>query len=188
MRADLVSSSSEGLHDDGSVRVLASDREDGLSDVDSGNGSVGLTPRTSHTLRQPIGSGARQGLVASDDVERVHSDSEVERLLSGRLDDVLVGTDSGGLEGLGRDLLVLVRDEVRAEGEVVDRRLLSAEIEDSDLEQREQREREGGGLGVSTTRNLACPPRALPVRARKESHPLLGRADAPWDPELLGCT
>ena len=81
----------------------------------------------------PIGSGARQGLVASDDVEGVNSDPQVEGVLSGGLDDVLVGTNSSSLEGLGGDLLVLVGDEVAAEGEVVDGGLLSSKIEDSDL-------------------------------------------------------
>lgn len=82
---------------------------------------------------EPIGSGTGQGLVASDDVEGVNSDPQVESVLSGGLDDVLVGTNSGGLEGLGGDLLVLVGDEVAAEGEVVDGSLLSSKIEDSDL-------------------------------------------------------
>jgi hypothetical protein len=50
---NLVSSSSKGLHDDGSVDVLASDGKDGLSNVDSGDGSVGLSPSSSHTLGQP---------------------------------------------------------------------------------------------------------------------------------------
>jgi hypothetical protein len=65
---ELVSSSSEGLHDDGSVLVSASDRHDDLATkrsaligekkqvdihVDSGNGSVGFTPSSSHTLLQP---------------------------------------------------------------------------------------------------------------------------------------
>jgi hypothetical protein len=66
-------------------------------------------------------------------VKGVDSDPQVESLLSGGLDDVLVGTNSGGLERLRGDLLVLVRDEMAAEGEVVDGRLLSAEIENSDL-------------------------------------------------------
>lgn len=57
----------------------------------------------------------------------------MEGVLSGSLDDVLVGTDSGSLESLRGDLLVLVRNQVAAEGEVVDRSLLSSEVEDTDL-------------------------------------------------------
>jgi hypothetical protein len=57
----------------------------------------------------------------------------VEGLLSGGLHDVLVGANSGSLESLRRELLVLVGDEVAAEGEVIDGSLLSSEVVDSDL-------------------------------------------------------
>jgi len=66
-------------------------------------------------------------------VEGVGADTQVETLLAGVLDEVLVGADTGGLEGLGAQLLILVGDEVDAEREVVDVRTLSAEIEDADL-------------------------------------------------------
>jgi hypothetical protein len=66
-------------------------------------------------------------------VEGVDSDSHVEGLLSGSLHDVLVGADTSGLESLGRKLLILVRDKVAAEGEVIDGSLLSTKIVDSDL-------------------------------------------------------
>ena len=45
----------------------------------------------------------------------------------------LVGADTGGLEGLGTELLILVGDEVDAQREVVNLRTLAAEIEDADL-------------------------------------------------------
>ena len=60
-------------------------------------------------------------------------DPQVERVLSRGLDDVLVAANTGGLEGLRRDLLVLVRDQVGAEGEVIDRGPLSAQVEDPNL-------------------------------------------------------
>ena len=136
-------------------------KEDVHSHVDSGDGTVRLSPSTSHTLLQPIGTGARQHFVDSDDVEGVHSDSHVEGLLSGGLHDVLVGANSGSLESLRRELLVLVRDKVAAEGEVIDGSLLSSEIVDSDLgvrnttvvsglgePARELRSRRGGGAYV----------------------------------------
>jgi hypothetical protein len=47
--------------------------------------------------------------------------------------NVLVGTDTGGLKSLGRQLLVLVGDEVNASGEVIDGSLLATEVEDADL-------------------------------------------------------
>lgn len=47
--------------------------------------------------------------------------------------DVLVGANTGSLEGLRGDLLILVGDEVNAEGELVDVGLLATEIEDANL-------------------------------------------------------
>lgn len=47
--------------------------------------------------------------------------------------NVLVGANTGSLEGLGGDLLILVGDEVNAEGELVDVGLLATEIEDANL-------------------------------------------------------
>lgn len=64
---------------------------------------------------------------------RVGADAQVEALLAGDLDEVLVGADARRLERLGRELLVLVGDEVDAEREVVDRCALAAEVEDADL-------------------------------------------------------
>nr|GFD53621.1 hypothetical protein [Tanacetum cinerariifolium] len=57
----------------------------------------------------------------------------METFLSGNLDEVLVGANTGGLESLGRQLLVLVGDEVDAEREVVYAGLLATEVEDADL-------------------------------------------------------
>jgi hypothetical protein len=66
-------------------------------------------------------------------VEGVGADAQVETLLAGKLDEVLVGANTGGLEGLGAQLLILVGDEVDAEREVVDVGALAAKIEDADL-------------------------------------------------------
>lgn len=57
----------------------------------------------------------------------------METFLSGRLDEVLVGADTGSFKSLGAQLLVLVGNEVNAEREVIDGRTLSAKIEDTDL-------------------------------------------------------
>ena len=57
----------------------------------------------------------------------------METFLSGVLDKVLVGANTGGLEGLGAQLLILVGDEVDAEREVVDGSTLTAEIENANL-------------------------------------------------------
>ncbi len=61
------------------------------------------------------------------------ADAEVETFLARVLDQVLVGANTGGLEGLGAQLLILVGDEVDAEGEVVHVGLLAAKIEDANL-------------------------------------------------------
>lgn len=49
------------------------------------------------------------------------------------MENVLVGANTGGLEGLGRQLLILVGDHVHTGGEVVNVGLLTAQIEDADL-------------------------------------------------------
>lgn len=64
---------------------------------------------------------------------RVGADTQVEALLAGHLDEVLVGADTRRLEGLGAQLLILVGDQVDAEREVVDGSTLAAEVEDTDL-------------------------------------------------------
>ena len=57
----------------------------------------------------------------------------METLLASVLDQVLVGANTGGLEGLGAQLLILVGDEVDAEREVVNVGTLAAKIEDANL-------------------------------------------------------
>jgi hypothetical protein len=130
---ELVLGAAEGLKSEVTVGVTSADAHDDLADVDTGNSTVGLAPGTTHTSLQSIGTGARQHLVDADDVERMGADAEVETLLAGVLDEVLVGADTGGLEGLGAQLLILVGDKVDAEGEVVDVGTLAAKIEDADL-------------------------------------------------------
>lgn len=113
--------------------IAGADTQDDLANVDTGDSAVRLAPGTTHTGLQSIGTGARQHLVDSDDVEGVGADAQVETLLAAVLDEVLVGANAGGLEGLGAQLLILVGDEVDAEREVVDVGTLAAEIEDANL-------------------------------------------------------
>ena len=82
---------------------------------------------------QSIGTSARQHLVDTDDVVGVDADTEMERFLSTVLDEVLVGANTGGLERLGGQLLVLVGDQVNAEREVIYVGLLATKVEDADL-------------------------------------------------------
>jgi hypothetical protein len=59
-----------------------------LTDVNTGNGSVWLSPSTTHTSLQSIGTSARQHLVDTDDVIWVGADTKMEILLSSGLDEV----------------------------------------------------------------------------------------------------
>ena len=111
--------------------VTAADRQEDLANVDTGDSAVGLTPGTTHTGLQSIGTSARQHLVDTDDVVRVGTDAQVEGVLATRLDHVLVGANTGGFKSLGTQLLVLVGDEVDAERELIDTSTLAAKIEDS---------------------------------------------------------
>jgi hypothetical protein len=113
--------------------VTSADAHDDLADVDASNSSVRLAPRTTHSRLQSIGTGAGQHLVDADDVVRVGADSQVETFLSGQLDEILVGANAGRLEGFRAQLLILVRDHVNAQGEVINSRALSAKVENADL-------------------------------------------------------
>jgi hypothetical protein len=66
-------------------------------------------------------------------VEGVDTNSHVERVLTGNLGDVLVGTDTGSFQSLRGNLLVLIREKVNGQRELIDGGLLSAEIVDTDL-------------------------------------------------------
>jgi hypothetical protein len=129
----LVLRSPERLKSGSAVRIPRSDREDNLANVHTSNGTVGLAESTTHTGLQSIGTGARQHLVDTDDMVRVGADTKMETFLSGNLDEVLVGANTGGFEGLRGQLLVLVGDEVNAERELVDVGTLTTEVEDTDL-------------------------------------------------------
>jgi len=85
-----------------------------LANVDTRHSTIGLAKGTTHTGLQSIGTSARQHLVDADDVVGVGADTEMETFLSGHLDEVLVGTDTGGFERLRGQLLVFVGNEVNA--------------------------------------------------------------------------
>jgi hypothetical protein len=57
----------------------------------------------------------------------------MERILARSLGDVFVGTDTGSLESLARELFILVRNEMAAEGKVIDGCTFAAQVEDTDL-------------------------------------------------------
>jgi hypothetical protein len=129
----LVLATPQSLKSNGAVGVPRPDGHKDLANVDTGDKTVGLAESTTHTRLQSIGTSARQHLVDTDDVVGVDTDTEMEGFLSGSLDEVLVGADTGGFERLGGKLLVLVGDQVDAEREVVYVGLLATEVEDADL-------------------------------------------------------
>lgn len=90
-----------------------------MANLDTGDSSVRLSVSTTHTGLKSICTSARQHLVDSDDVVRVDTDTHVEGILSGGLDNVLVCANTGSLESFGRELFVLVGDQVSAEWELV---------------------------------------------------------------------
>lgn len=88
----------------------------------------------------PISSGTGQHLVDADHVEGVQTHTDVELVLSAVLHHVLVAANTSSLQGFGRQLLVLVGDQVHAQREVLHAGLLATQIEDTDL-----------GIGHTTT-------------------------------------
>lgn len=133
MSTYLVLATPQSLKSDSAVRIPSPDGHEDLTNVDTSDKTVGLAESTTHTRLQSIGTSARQHLVDTDDVEGVDADTEMERFLSSALDEVLVGANTGGFQSLGRQLLVLVGDQVDAEREVVYVGLLATEVEDADL-------------------------------------------------------
>lgn len=130
---ELVLGSSESFDGGSTVRVTGSDGQDDLANVDTSDGTVGLSPGTTHTSLQSIGTGTGQHLIDTDDVEWVASDTHVETVLSSNLDEILVGANTGGFKSLGAQLFVLIGNEMDAERELVDTGTLSSKIEDTDL-------------------------------------------------------
>lgn len=68
----------------------------------------------------PIRASTRQHLVDAKDVERVHTNPQVERVFASGLCYILVGANTRSLQRFARELLILVGDKVTAEGEVID--------------------------------------------------------------------
>lgn len=87
----------------------------------------------SGTKYAPIGSSTRQHLVDTDDVVGVNPDPQVERIFSGRLGDIFVCANTGSFKGLTRELLILVRHQMAAEGEFIDRCTFASQIENTNL-------------------------------------------------------
>jgi len=130
---ELVLRSAESLKSSSLVGVLGTDGQKDLPNVDTGDSPVWLTPSTSHTSLQSIGTSTRQHLVDADDVEWMGTNSHMETVLSGNLYQVFVGANTGSFESLGGELFVLIGDEMDAEWELVDTSTLTSQVEDTNL-------------------------------------------------------
>jgi len=130
---ELEFGSPERLDDMGLMRILATDADHGLSDVDTSDQTLGFAESSSHSSLEPISSGARQHFVDADDVEGVNADAHVERVLAHKFYHILVGANTSGFEGLGGELFILVGDHVDAERELIDSGPLPSQIVNTDL-------------------------------------------------------
>jgi len=61
------------------------------------------------------------------------AETHVESVLAHELHHVLVGANTRGFQGLGGELFILVGDHVDAERELIDARLLTTQVVNTDL-------------------------------------------------------
>ncbi len=123
----------DGLDDVRFAGVFSPHGQQHLSDGNPGGHADGLAVGVSHSRGEPIGAGARQHLVGPNDVEGMDADANVVSVFSHGVGQVLVDGDATRLEGLARNLLLLVAHQVGHEGEEIHRRLLGAHVVDLDF-------------------------------------------------------
>ncbi len=82
---------------------------------------------------ESIGSGTGQHFVDSDDMVWMTSYSQMEGIFATDLGQILVCTDTSSFKGFRGELFVFVGNEVDAEREFIDTRLLTSQIEDPNL-------------------------------------------------------
>lgn len=85
---ELVGGAAEGLDGSGAVGVTGADGDENLADVHTGDETVGLAEGATHTGLETIRTGTRKHFVDTDNVEGVHTHTEVETFLTGDLDEV----------------------------------------------------------------------------------------------------
>jgi len=112
---------------------LRTDGHQDLADAHTSSCTHGLSVRLAHTLLQAIRTCTRKHLVDAEHVEGVHTDADVERVLTACFHHVLVARDTGGLEGLAADLLLLHGDNVYNRREGLNTSATRADIVDADL-------------------------------------------------------
>ena len=130
---ELELGATEGLLSVLDVLPLCADGDQDGANVDTSRLTESLAVSVAHTGLESISTGAREHLVDADDVPRVDSDSNVETFFTCVDLHVLVSSNTGSLEGLGGDLLLLVRDHMDAGGEHIPVALLLSTVVHSDL-------------------------------------------------------
>ena len=130
---ELELGSSQSLNGDGGLVLSGSDRHQHLTDVNASSNHHGLTEGTSHTGLESIRTGTRKHLVDSDNVIRMSTDSQVEEILTGNLDHVLVASNTSGLECFRTDLLVFIRNKVNSSWELIAMGSLVTNVVDTKL-------------------------------------------------------
>ena len=115
------------------VAVLATHREQDLTDCNPSTSSLWLPKGTPHSSLEPISPSARKHLVDTQDMERMHPHSQMEGILTRKLRHVLVAGDTGSFQSLTRDILLLPTHKVDTERELINTLLLHPNIVNSDL-------------------------------------------------------
>ena len=130
---ELHFSSTESLEDGGGAGISGTDRDDGVTNVDTSDETIGLTEGVSHTSLKTIGTGTGKHLVDTENVPRVSTDSHVEVGVTGVLGQVLVAGNTGGFQSFRGKLLLLIGKHVSDEGEGINGGALATNIVDTNL-------------------------------------------------------
>jgi len=130
---ELALGASEGLTSEFDVLGLASHGDEDGTDVNTASLEEGFTVSTSHTGLESISTGAGQHLVDADNVPGMGSDSHVEGFLTALGNHVLVSGNTGGLKGLGGELLLLSGNEMDTSGELLPSPLLHTTVVHTEL-------------------------------------------------------
>ena len=87
---------------------LGADGHYDLAKVDPGHCALGLSKGTAHTCLESISCSARQHLVDADDMEGVEPYSDMKTIFATAFHHVLVGTNTGSLQGFRGELLIFI--------------------------------------------------------------------------------
>eukprot|EP00166_Cyanidium_caldarium_P001862 ctg_1975.g480 len=113
--------------------LLDADTDQRLADFDARHRALWLAESAAHPGLQSIRPSARQHLVDTDDVKRVHPHPQVERVLAGVRRQILLRGHSCRLQRLTGQLLLFVRHQIHAHRVLVGGRLLASQVVDADL-------------------------------------------------------